>query len=64
MFFTLTALNDMDVLSADIQNAYLTAPIKEKYYVIAGEEFPKQYRGRPCKIVGALYGLPVAGNNF
>lgn len=64
LFFTLAALNDLDVLSADIQNAYLTAPVKEKYYVIAGEEFPEQYRGRPCKVVRALYGLPIAGNNF
>ena len=36
LFFTLAALNDFNVLSADIQNAYLMAPIKEKYYVIAG----------------------------
>lgn len=35
MFFLLAALNDLDVLSADIQNAYLTEPIKEKYYVVA-----------------------------
>lgn len=26
----IAALNDLDVLSADIQNAYLTAPNKEK----------------------------------
>ena len=64
LFFMLAALNDMDVLSADIQNAYLTAPTKEKYYIIAGEEFPEKYRGRPCKVVRALYGLPIAGNNF
>ena len=35
MFFLLAALNDLDVLAADIQNAYLSAPIKEKYYIIA-----------------------------
>ena len=54
----------MDVLSADIHNAYLTAPIKERYYVIAGQEFPEQYRGRLCKVVQALYGLSIAGNNL
>ena len=64
LFFTLAVLNDMDVFLADIQNAYLTAPIKECYYVVAGQEFPEQYRGRPCKVVRALYGLPNAGNNF
>ena len=64
IFFTLAALNDLEVLSADIQNAYLSAPIKEKYYVIAGDEFSDKYRGRPCKVVRALYGLPMAGNNF
>jgi len=30
LFFLLAALNDLDVLSANIQNAYLTTPIKEK----------------------------------
>ena len=27
-------MNDLPVLSADIKNAYLSAPIKEKYYII------------------------------
>ena len=40
IFFLIAALNDLDVLSADIQNAYLTAPITEKYWVMAGDEFP------------------------
>ena len=30
--FTLEALNDLDVLSADVQGAYLNAPMKEKVY--------------------------------
>ena len=64
LFFTLAALNNLEVLSADIQNTYLTAPIKEKYCIIAGVEFPEKYRGRPCKVVRALYSLPIAGNNF
>ena len=66
LFFLLAALNDLDVLSADIQNAYLTAPIKEKYYMIAtaGDGFPPHLCNRPCKIVRALYGLPVAGASF
>jgi len=54
----------LDVLSADIQNAYLTAPISEKYYVQTGLEFPDSLRNRPAKVVPALYGLPVAGSSF
>jgi hypothetical protein len=46
------------------KNAYLTAPISEKYWVMAGDEFPLAYQGRPCKVVRALYGLPVAGFSF
>ena len=30
LFFLMAALHDTDVLSADIQNAYLNAPVKEK----------------------------------
>ncbi len=30
LFFLLAALNDLDVLSCDIQNAYLAAPIKKR----------------------------------
>jgi hypothetical protein len=66
LFFLIAALNDLDVLSADIQNAYLTAPIKEKYYVVAraSDGFPNHLDGRPAKIVRAMYGLPVAGASF
>ena len=39
LFFLLAALNDLDILSADIQNAYLSAPGKEMLYTIAGKEF-------------------------
>ena len=65
-FFLIAALNDLDVLSADIQNAYLTAPIKEKYYVIAkiSDGFSSEFHNRPAKIVRAMYGLPVAGASF
>jgi hypothetical protein len=47
--FLAAALNDLDVLAADIQNAYLTAPTKEKVYAIAGPEFGSD-RGRPARI--------------
>ena len=48
----------MDVLSADIQNAYLNAPVREKLYTVAGKEFGPKFEGRPVLIVSrALYGL-------
>ena len=64
--FLLAALNGLEVLSADIHNAYLTAPLIEKYYDIACLEdgFPPHLAGRPCKIVRTLYGLPIAGALF
>ena len=37
LFFLLAALNDLDELLADIQNAYLSAPVKERLYTIAGK---------------------------
>ena len=61
--FLAAALNDLDVLAADIQNAYLTAPTKEKVYAIAGPEFGSD-AGRPARIVRALYGLKSSGKMF
>ena len=34
-----SALNDLDVTDADIQNAYLQVPSSDKNYVICGKEF-------------------------
>jgi hypothetical protein len=35
---TLSALNDLDVNMADIENAYLTAPITEKIWIVLGPD--------------------------
>ena len=35
----LAALNGLDILACDIQNAYLTAKCREKIWTIAGPEF-------------------------
>jgi hypothetical protein len=59
--FLATALNDLDILVADVQNAYLNAPTSEKVYTIAGLEFGASNVGRPVKIVRALYGLKSSG---
>ena len=60
---TIAALNDLDVKTSDIQNAYLTAPCKEKVYTILGAEFGKD-QGRRAYIVRALYGLNSVGASF
>lgn len=37
--FMIAALNNISILSADVQGAYLNAPCKEKVYTICGAEF-------------------------
>ena len=59
----IAALNDLDVFSCDIKDAYLTAPCKGKYYMIAGPEFGSD-QGKVMKVVRALYGLPESGACF
>jgi hypothetical protein len=54
--FLAAALNDLHILSADIQGAYLNAPCREKVYTICGPEF-RQYEGRIEVIVKALSSL-------
>jgi hypothetical protein len=58
--FLLAALNDLDILAADVQNAYLNAATKEKVWTRAGKEFGSN-AGRPVVIVRALYGLKSSG---
>ena len=59
----LAALNDLKVLSGDIENAYLTAPCREKCWTIAGKEFGSD-QGKPFIIEKALYGLKSSGAAF
>jgi hypothetical protein len=40
---TLSSMNDLDVKMADIENAYLTAPITEKVWTVLGPEFWKTW---------------------
>ena len=37
--FLVATLNDLDVMSADIGNAYFNAPNKEKIWTVTGHEF-------------------------
>lgn len=61
---TYAALNGLEVAAADIQNAYLQAPISEKYYTICGREFGLENEGKQARIVRALYGTKCAGRDF
>jgi len=61
IIFTLATLNDLSILSADVQNAYLNAPTKERVYTTAGPEFGPSRMGKPVLIVRALYGLKSSG---
>ena len=54
--FLMAALNNLDILMADIGNAYLNAPCMERVYFRGGKELGK-YNGRYIIIKQALYGL-------
>jgi hypothetical protein len=57
------ALNDLQVFSCDIQNAYLSAPCREKVWTYAGHEFGSN-AGKIMIIKEALYGLKSSGAAF
>ncbi len=60
---TMAALNALKVMAADIMNAYIIAPNKEKIWTLLGPEFGKD-KGRKAIVVRALYGLKSAGAAF
>lgn len=60
---TMAALNDLEVKTGDIQNAYLTAPCREKIATVCGPEFG-DYQGQTAILVRALYGLKSSGAAF
>ena len=61
---TYAALNGIDVMAADIKNAYLQAPSSEKHYVICGAEFGLENVGKRALIRRALYGGKSSGADF
>jgi hypothetical protein len=61
---TYAALNDLDVMAADIRNAYLQAPSSQKDYIICGPEFGLENLGKVALIMRALYGGKKAGSDF
>ena len=63
ILLTIAALNELDILGADVQNAFLTAPNKEKCWMVAGPEFGSE-EGKSFLVVKALYGLKSASFSF
>lgn len=59
----IASLNDLQLLSCDIQNAYLTADCRERIYITAGPEFGSE-AGTTMIIKKALYGLKSSGAAF
>ena len=60
---TIAALNDLQVKTADIKNAYLTARCTEVIHTRLGPEFGPD-EGKLARIVRALYGLRSSGAAF
>jgi hypothetical protein len=59
--FLLAALNDVNILAADIGNAYLNADCREKVHTTLGMEFGQNMVGKTAVICKALYGLKSSG---
>ena len=59
--FLLAALNEVDILAADIGNAYLNADCREKVHTTLGIEFGQNMVGKTAVICKALYGLKSSG---
>jgi hypothetical protein len=61
--FLVAALNNLDILAGDIQNAFLEAPTKEKIFFYSGDEW-KADKDRVVVVVRALYGLKSSALQF
>jgi hypothetical protein len=57
----LAALYDLDILAADVSNAHLNAPTRERVYTAAGPDFDAETQGQYVLIDRALYGLKPSG---
>ena len=61
--FLIAGLNDLGVMVADLENAYLNAPCAEKIWFVAGPECGED-QGKVCVLVRALYGLKSASSSW
>jgi hypothetical protein len=60
LVFLIAGLNDLDILAADVTNAYLNADVREKIWFVGGIETGEGH-GKVCVLVKALYGLKSSG---
>ena len=63
LIFLLAEINNLDILTGDIGNAYLNAYTNEKVYAIAGPEFGSR-AGQIMIIEKAMYGLKTSANRW
>ena len=61
--FLIAALNGIDIMSCDLENAYLNAPCREKIWFEGGTECGED-RGKALIVIRALYGLKSAGSSW
>ena len=61
--FLIAALNDLDIMSVDLENAFIQAPCREKIWFEGGIECGDDY-GKVCIVVRSLYGLKSASAAF
>ena len=54
---TYSDLNGLDIISADIQNAYIISPDTEKHFIACGPEFLLENTGRKAIVKRSLYGM-------
>jgi hypothetical protein len=60
LFFLFAALNNLDVLACDIQNACVHAATKEKIWFCGGDEMGSN-KDKVIVIIHVLYGLKSSG---
>ena len=59
--FLVAALNDLEILTADVRNAFLLAPARERVHTTASPEFGPESIGKTVVVVRAMYGLKSSG---
>lgn len=62
--FLIAALNDIEILSTDVGNAYLQAPTRERVHTTAGPEFGPHRTAQTVIIVRELCGMKLSGASW
>ena len=61
---TYATLMGINIWGADIQNAYISAPSTERFWIVCGPEFGSEVSGKRAIVKRALYGMKSAGRDF